>query len=441
MTRQTLITTIVVICCTIILIILYAFFRRYSRRKRFLRLDKSRDRFNPIVSAVVQCPGEMPTKSLVSRPGSVDWLAIEEALLRYITDAGPGLYPRLYELFESLGYVEYYLSKLGSSRMWERAEAAEHLGIIRCPRAVDSLIAALDDKTRDVRNMAVYSLGAIGDIKALPAIMESLKTGIASLEEVSLRIVKSSIISFGPEAVTVLREGLNNNNWRVRCVVVDILGDMEDPAVAEDLTQALHDKEPDVRAKAAKGLGKKKALSAAHRLMFLTEDPSWVVRLHSTRALGLMGDVNAVERLKQRLFDENWQVRRAAAEALGLMRDHSLEALREILLNHDDEYAKQMVVEEMQRTGLVWKVVEGLEDDREEVSKVAEETLYAIGLNGAFSPLINALERGTPRVRSRLIGILGRFKANRAMDAIKAAAESDIDADVRKAARAVMGYP
>ncbi|MFQ5427802.1 MAG: HEAT repeat domain-containing protein [Thermodesulfobacteriota bacterium] len=439
MTRQPLLITIAVICCTIVLIILYAFFRRYSRKKRFMRLDRSRDRFNPIVSSMVQCPGEIPTKSLVSRPGSVDWLAIEEALLHYIAHADAELYPRLYKLFESLGYVDHYLSKLGSSRMWERAEAAEHLGTIRCQRAVHALITALEDKTRDVRNMAVYSLGVIGDIRALPAIMDSLKTGIASLEDVSLRIVKSSIISFGADAVTHLRSGLKNDNWRVRCVVVDILGDLEGVDVGEDLSLALLDSEPDVRAKAAKGLGKKKVSAAVNDLMRLTEDPSWVVRLHSTRALGLIGVVNSVDKLKQRLFDENWQVRRAAAEALGLMKDHSLEALRDILLNHEDAYAKEMVVEEMQRTGLVWHVVGGLGDEREDVRKRAEETLYAIGLNGAFSPLINALERGTPEIRSSLIGILGRFKAPRAVDAIKAAAHSDIDIGVRKAARAVLG--
>lgn len=406
-----------------------------------MRLDSSRDRYNAIVSAMVLYPGELTSERLVSRPGSLDHLAIEEALIHYITWADKELYTRLYAWFEELGYVDYYLKNLDSSRMWVRAQAAENLGVIRCARAVDSLIKALDDKERDVRNMAVYSLGIIGDIRGLPAIMESLKTGVDSLEAVSLRIVKSAIISFGKEGVSVLRSGLKNKNWRLRVVVVDILGDLEGPAVVEDLCLSLLDSEPDVRAKAAKGLGKKRARSAVKHLMGLIEDPSWVVRLHSIRALGLIYAVNAVGKIKLALMDSNWQVRRAAAEALGLMKDHSMDALCDILLNHEDDYAKEMVVEEMQRTGLVWQVVAGLEDDKETVRKMAEDTLYAIGVNGAFSPLINALERGTQPVRLIMIGILARFKSERAQQAIEAAADRDEDLDVRKAARLVLGRP
>ncbi len=441
MTRQTLILTIASILLFIVLIVIYAFLRRFYRRQRFLRLDRSRDRYNPIISSMVQYPGQVTAERLLTRRGSLDWIAVEEALIYYIATADPVLYRRMYAWFEELGYVDYYLKQLRSSRMWERARAAEHLGIIKCHRAVDDLIKAVNDKKRDVRNMVVYSLGLIGDAKGLPAIMGSLKTGVYSLEDVSLRIVKSSILSFGRDSVNVLRSGLKNKNWRVRCVVVDILGDLEGPSVVDDLCLCLFDGEPDVRAKAAKGLGKKKAISAVKHLMILTEDPSWVVRLHSIRALGLISAVNAVDKIKLCLLDSNWQVRRAAAEALGFMGEYALEALRDILLNHEDAYAKEMVVEEMQRTGLVWNVVKGLDDEREDVRKMAGDTLYAIGEQGAYAPLINALGRGTPEVRSRMIEILGRFNSRRVMDALRATADNDADAEVRRAARAVLGYP
>jgi len=440
-TRHTLILTIAFIACFIALIVVFALMRRLLRRQRFIRLDMSRGIYNPIVSAMVQYPGEVSIERLLSGPGSLDWIAIEDALIEQIDSAEPGLYPRIYGFFEELGYVDYYLRSLKSAKMWKRARAAERLGIIRCSRAVDGLINATKDKARDVRNMAVYSLGLIGDDRGLPAIMESLKAGIDSLEDVSLRIVKSAILSFGRRGVKVLRRGLKDSRWRVRAVVVDIMGDLEGPAVVEDLVISLLDSEPDVRAKAAKGLGKKGALCAVNQLMMLTEDPSWVVRLHSTRALGLISDPKSINRIKLRLFEENWQVRRAAAEALGRMKNEAMEPLRDILLNHEDAYAKEMVVEEIQRTGLVRAFVDGLEDESEVIRKKAEDTLYAIGVNGAFAPLINALESGSPEVRRIIVGILGRFKAARAQAAIKATADSDSDAGVRRAARAVFGYP
>ncbi len=441
MTRQLLSLIIAIIFCSIVLIVVFAFLRRFLRKQRFMRLDRSRGIYEPIVTAMVQYPGEVSSQRLISRPGSLAWIAIEDALIEQIDGVEPGLYPRLYGFFEDLGYVDYYLKSLKSAKMWKRARAAERLGIIRCARAVEALIKALDDRARDVHNMAVYSLGLIGDDRGLPAIMESLKTGIDSLEDVSLRIVKSAILSFGRQAVKVLRRGLKDSNWRVRAVVVDILGDLSGPLVIEDLALSLFDIESDVRAKAAKGLGKKNGRCAVKHLMILTEDPVWVVRLHSTRALGLICAPQAMKSIKLRLFDSNWQVRRAAAEAMGLMKDLAMESLRDILLNHDDAYAKEMVVEEMQRTGLVGRVVDSLEDNSEEIRRNAEDTLYAMGLNGAFSPLINALERDSPQIRRTIVGILGRFKAERAMSAVKAMADRDSDAGVRRAARAVFGYP
>jgi len=432
---------IALIFCSITLIIVFAFLRRFLRKYRFARLDRIRGQVNPGVSALVQYPGEVSVERLLSRPGSLDWIAVEEALIGHIEGVDARDYQRVYGFLEELGYVDYYLKSLNSSRMWQRARAAERLGIIRCGRSVDDLIKAAGDKARDVSNMAVFSLGRIGDERGLPAIMESLRLGIDSLEDVSLRIVKSALLSFGRSAVKVLRRALKDRDWRVRAVVVDILGDLDGPSVVEDLSLALFDIEPDVRAKAAKGLGKKRASSAVKHLMILTEDPVWVVRLHSTRALGLIGARVAIERIKLRLFDGNWQVRRVAAKAMGLMKEEAMEPLRDILLQNKDAYAREMVVEEIQRTGLVWSFVDGLEDDSEEVRKKSAETLYAMGLNGALSPLISALEKGSPEIRRVIVGILGRFKAERAQAAVKATADKDVDFDVRKAARAILGYP
>lgn len=441
MTRQALILLILSILASIVLIIFFAFLRRSYRRRRFLRLDAKRAHLFPLVTSLVQYPGSPPLERLSFRTGSLDWIVVEEGLLDQMGFVEPRLYTRLYVIFEKLGYVDYYLGSLKSPTVWKRAQAAERLGIIRCRRAVPALIEALGDEARDVRNMAVYALGLIGDERGLHAIMSCLMKCLGQIEEVSVRIVKSALISYGRPAVKVLRRGLKSGNWRVRAVTVEILGNIDDPAVVDELSLALFDREPDVRAKAARGLGKKRGRSAITDLMILTEDPFWVVRLQCARALGLIYAPQAIEKLKQRLLDTNWQVRRAAAESLGLMKEHSLGALRDILLYHEDAYAREQVVEELQRSGLVWRVVESLDDGRDEVRKLAEDMLYAIARNGAFSPLINALKKCSPAAKRIIVGILGRFRAERAVEAIKSVANTDADPEVRKAARAALGYP
>lgn len=56
-----------------------------------------------------------------------------------------------------------------------RRQAAWALGAIDDARAVDGLIGALGDKSPDVRKQAAWALGAIGDSRALPGLLPALK--------------------------------------------------------------------------------------------------------------------------------------------------------------------------------------------------------------------------------------------------------------------------
>lgn len=82
-------------------------------------------------------------------------------------------------LFDNLGELNVKILKmrkdvdglikvLGTGRHPEsREEAAEALGEIRDPRAVDPLIAALNDRNPEVREEAAEALGKIGDPRAV----------------------------------------------------------------------------------------------------------------------------------------------------------------------------------------------------------------------------------------------------------------------------------
>lgn len=72
--------------------------------------------------------------------------------------------------------VDGLIKVLGSGKHPEsREEAAEALGEIRDPKAVDPLIAALRDRDAEVREEAAKSLGMIGDRKAVEPLNEALK--------------------------------------------------------------------------------------------------------------------------------------------------------------------------------------------------------------------------------------------------------------------------
>jgi HEAT repeat protein len=93
------------------------------------------------------------------------------------------------------------------------------LGKLEEDRAVEPLIDALDDR-REVREVAILSLGRIGD----------------------------------PVAVDALIEKLKDENWDVRSSAAKALGQIGDPRAIEPLIQSLRDKSETVRWLAANAL-------------------------------------------------------------------------------------------------------------------------------------------------------------------------------------------
>lgn len=350
MTRPTLILIISSILGLVSFIFLYALLRRSYRKRRYRLLDAWRAVFAPLVAGLASGGGDI--NNLRKPEGSLEWLAIEDLLFKALDDPG-ATKETVLGLFEELGYSSHYIQSLKKGDKWVQAGAAEKLGRIQCRRAAPHLVKELNSDYRDVCNTAVHSLGAIRDLKAIPHIMERLAKAIENREEISVRILKSSLIAFGRPAVPHLLHELGNPSWKIRAAVIDILGEMPSPESVRALTVALNDTERDVRAKAAKGLGKIRDASSALPLIEHMEDPHWVVRLHVTRASGLIRDPAAVEHVEKRLTDINWQVRKAAAEALGRFGGSAFVALLEVYLKSHDKYSKEQASDELARAGVI----------------------------------------------------------------------------------------
>lgn len=331
-------------------ILLYALLRRSYRKRRYRLLDIERERFAHLVAGLASGSGDMDT--LRKAEDSLEWIAIEDLLFKAFDDPGANRETVL-NIFEDLGYVRHYIKNLRSGSRWEQAGAAEKLGRMGCRRVAPYLVKELNSVHADVCNTAVHSLGALLDIKAIPHIMERLVKAIENSEEVSIRIMKSSLIGFGRPAVAHLLPELANPSWQVRAAAVDILGEMDGPEAVRALTASLNDTERDVRAKAAKGLGKLRDASSSLPLIEHMDDPHWVVRLHVTRASGQIRDPAAVEHVLKRLNDINWQVRKAAAEALGRFGGSAFLSLLDVYLNGLDKYSKEQASDEIARAGLL----------------------------------------------------------------------------------------
>jgi len=249
-------------------------------------------------------------------------------------------------------------------------------------------------------------------------------------------VVSGTLARFGPGVADALVPLLDHPAWRVRGAVAYLLGEVRATAGIGPLVERLADPEPDVRAKAAQALGRMEARTALFPLLGRLEDPVWVVRMHAIRALGALGESTAAEPVGRRLFDAHWRVRQEAGAALAHMGSTAREVLTHTLLTATDTFAREQVVEELQRTPILADALDRLGGEVAEGGEPlgpSARLLAAVAATGAYSRLLAAL-KAHPRAETRLalVHLLSACDDPRIEPALAEAAASDDDPLVRR---------
>jgi HEAT repeat protein len=326
-------------------------------------------------------------------------------LVRSVTDAVEltnVIEPRLAEegLTELQGALLEQLCSLHSEQALDRLAAvmassleppalkvtiAQSLPDIGTPRAVQLLIAAMDELDTDVRTAAAKALGKVAGVRgfkgsggqgaedgglrrsAMERLVFALRDGDISVREEAAKALKQY-----PEAVANLVATLGEDrNPNAREYAALALREFEPaPASTEALLKALRDDDAAVRLAAARALEGQKQVpaiggqgtggrgqgvrapdfiqflcarqnwkelrrvgeSAAPNLVLLLRDRNEAIRFEVVEVLGALRARSAVKALCVSLSDSNQDVRREAAVALRLINDPSaLDALRTAL--------------------------------------------------------------------------------------------------------------
>jgi len=256
-----------------------------------------------------------------------------------------------------------------------RKNAAEALGKIKDPRAVEPLIEALKDKDFRVRWNAAEALGEIGDPKAVKPLIAALKdenSGVRSSAAFALGEIQD------PRAVEPLIEALKDEDSDVRRRAATALGKIQDPRAVEPLIEALKDEDSGVRWRAAKALGEIGDPKAITPLIAALKDENSGVCSSAAFALGEIQDPKAVEPLIEALKDKDSWVRWNAAEALGKIKDpRVVEPLIEALKDEDSgvRWRAAKALGKIKDPRAVEPLIEALKDplSRDYVAKALEE--------------------------------------------------------------------
>ncbi|HEY5906500.1 MAG TPA: HEAT repeat domain-containing protein, partial [Vicinamibacteria bacterium] len=151
----------------------------------------------------------------------------------------------------------------------------------KSPAAVPKLLKlASSDPSADVVSMAIWALGEIGDVRAAAHLAHLLPE--AALQATALEALRR----LGAAVLPELERAFAAAEPAARCLLLDLVGKLEDPRARKLLLQALSDQSPVVRAAAALALGEGGFLDAVRPLMLVKEkDPSPEARQAAAAAL------------------------------------------------------------------------------------------------------------------------------------------------------------
>jgi HEAT repeat protein len=230
--------------------------------------------------------------------------------------------------------------------------------------AVRALVEALEDDDLDVKRIAVRDLKETGsaDQRAtatLTALLEHTDSGLSSEAAIALTVIRNGV---APLVAILESKNCADPVWRERHVryyaivsLAQLLTTAGPKPPAEEalravpgLTEAVQDRDPDVRLDAVKVLGQIRSAPASSipaLCSALRGDPDRDVRWAAALALGEYGGVAAlvVPELLAALAEADVQVRTGAAAALGSVGPKAVAAVPDLItaLDDPDEHLQQ----------------------------------------------------------------------------------------------------
>ncbi|MFO8058902.1 MAG: CheR family methyltransferase [bacterium] len=250
---------------------------------------------------------------------------------------------------------------------------------------------------------------AVDILKGLPEHQKSSRLFINSLEDEENAARRSSalegLVSMGKTAVPYLLEALDHENDDVKKFIVDILGEIKDPSVVDAILPLTRDSSENIRLATVETLGSIGGENTFQALLSLLSTEDVSLQFSVLYALGRVGKPIPLERIKP-LLDQRI-LRRAVYDALGETR--SPEALSILVQGVKDtgKSARQSAVralDKLSREPRLEKLAEN------EVNKnLAGDAVDFLG------ELLQSNNLAVKKSAARLLGMIGTSKAGRTL--------------------------
>jgi HEAT repeat protein len=361
--------------------IAYILVRRLRRRRYFNQLNRRTFELRQNWSQVLS--GQIPAAAWRFQP--MDCEIVETIVLDRLEIVAAEEARELTEFLRRSGQLDTRIWEARNRRGFRRQSALVSLGRMRAPEAIPALAEALEDPDADIRVAALRGLGRTGLPEAAEEILKYIAHGALRGPAAPLQ---NALLNCCRACPNLVLSYIRRADDAVRPLLARVLGEIATPELDEELLLLASDPLPEVRASAARALGAAKPALALTALQTLATDEAWFVRLRAVVAMGELNDPRSIPVLIGTLCDPNRHVRLRSAAALARFTSRLEEVLQQVVRTRDG-YALQAFVSELERSGQLLSLVNGLADAGKKGA--AQSVLLGVLRAGAFRMLLDTL--------------------------------------------------
>jgi len=242
----------------------------------------------------------------------------------------------------------------------EAQKSLRRIGKPVVPELLAALQMALQDKNEPLIATLAEILGQIGDLRSVHILLATLN--IEDDYGYLGSVAAEALQQIGEPAVPELVAALQNENERVRRIIVHVLGQIGGALVIDALLATIQGKSESVRKEVVEALGNVRGMQAVEALLTTLKDKCIGIREEAVKALGKIKGPRAVEGLLMALKDQDEDIRSEVIKTLGNVGEmQAIEALLAILRDEKEiwslrrssayslkQIGNQQVIEELQ---------------------------------------------------------------------------------------------
>ena len=197
------------------------------------------------------------------------------------------------------------------------------LGTLGDRQAVPAIIRGLDDYDKNVRAAAISALARLGGPEAEDALIGLVDRDMYDDRAVSaVRQAIRALETMGSvRAMPVLRLAIEEGRQQFVPIAARVLGHLGDTITAGDMLEWLSSPDSEHRVRAVLAFSALVGQDAIPRLLYTLADHHATVRAKAAGQLGHLGDQSVVPFLTDALNDRDEEVRRAARNSLNLLAE------------------------------------------------------------------------------------------------------------------------